>query len=351
MPEPLGESQDSRSSPPPRRRRWQFSLATLLIVVTIAAVIARWMAQPEQWHKFQQRFEAAVEEHGGEVLWGNEGEPHFVSFEYSAVRAKALNDEDFKRLRHDLARLAPLSLNLRRCDVTDASLAELAKLRHLECLCLVDTPIADVEIDHLCRMEGLQFVDVTGSPITADGIARLRARRPELVVWSSGDRDQSIAAAAKWGPGFSDEDISRSLHLDDDRGRLIATLGKYRLDFPQFLTPTGGRPKVLPLPCGDAIAFAYHDTSDSGVDLARLLITDQRAKIAWTARSEPLRVEHSNYSYYRHDVTLRLHGDKLLVHSAGLPGTYLGELRHPEIGTFVELRDLDTGALVKRWRY
>lgn len=83
----------------------------------------------------------------------------------------------------------------------------------------------------------------------------------------------------------------------------------------------------------DAIFYGFDAISDSGATLVRL---SKDGKVVWKVRAEPLGVPHSKY---RHEAEATIQDKKLIVASHGLRGD------------FVELRDLATGALLKRHEF
>src|SRR2546421_3014891 len=100
------------TQPGSAKRRWQFGLSTLLLVVTLCAVASWWYSQ-ESWEAFQERFTKRVSDLGGEIEWGSGEKPTRVSFRHWGFsRTKPLSDDQLQRLRRDLGRLGPFTLNL-----------------------------------------------------------------------------------------------------------------------------------------------------------------------------------------------------------------------------------------------
>lgn len=86
-----------------------------------------------------------------------------------------------------LARIPTLEVLVLICTrITDSGLKPLRRLRRLRELDLRGTRISNRAVAHIVRMVNLRIVDVRGTRMTANGIARLRAARPELLVLTTG---------------------------------------------------------------------------------------------------------------------------------------------------------------------
>ncbi len=163
----------------PKRRWFQFSLRTLLLIVTILAV------GPGGWLIYEQnqarRNKAAAEllrKVGGEVyatprwLWtliepGSPGMVVGVGFRYRPV-----TDSDLEPLS-SLTDLVWLDLN--DTPVGDDGLVHLAGLSRLKRLRLDETQITDTGLAHLSGMTGLQQLNLYKSQITDAGLVYLTA--------------------------------------------------------------------------------------------------------------------------------------------------------------------------------
>jgi len=88
----------------------------------------------------------------------------------------------------DISTMSRLSnLSLEATAVDDASLLHLARLPNLGRLNLRETRITDAGLVHLAALPSLERVDLTGvKSVTAVGVARLQALRPELRISRSG---------------------------------------------------------------------------------------------------------------------------------------------------------------------
>jgi uncharacterized membrane protein/mono/diheme cytochrome c family protein len=110
----------------------------------------------------------------------------------------------------DIARLKNLSkLHLEYTAVTDAGLASLKDLKYLEYLNLIGTKVTDAGLKAVAASKGLKSVYVWQSQVTEEGIAGLRKARPDLLIVNglspaavaeflkAGTTADSLAAVAK----------------------------------------------------------------------------------------------------------------------------------------------------------
>jgi hypothetical protein len=74
------------------------------------------------------------------------------------------------------------AISLCGCPATDGDLKLLRRFSQLRRLDLSKTLVTDGGIDDLLAMPRLVQLDVTGSEITPQGLARLRAERPDLKI-------------------------------------------------------------------------------------------------------------------------------------------------------------------------
>jgi len=334
------------SGSPPRspRRRWQFGLSTLLLVVTACAIVSWWYSREEPWDQFQKRFTEKIEKLGGEVVWGDMETPTRVSLEsWGFSDRKAITDADLKELRRDLGRLGPFSLDLggsprARASITDEGLKHLSGLLRLECLCLRHTQITDEVLPHLAKLKGLEFVDLRDTSINDAVILKVARDNPKLVLWK-GKQTSAVktpsAIISGWTrddsvPGVLGTDVLVSFEWTN-----IASRRSVELNDVAHFHAADGEPRVYAISAQDLLLSLHGPISDSGALIARLDISQQEAKVVWRAVAKPLGVSHSKY---RHDVHIFAHGDRCVLVSDGAE-------------TFVETRDLATGALLKRWVY
>lgn len=110
----------------------------------------------------------------------------------------------------DLAKLAPLSTNLRWLDlagtrVTDAGLKQVAAMPNLARLHLERTAITDAGLAQLGAMPELQYLDLYGTAVTDAGLAPLQAmpKLRRLYLWQT---KVTPAAAKAFAEAKTDED-------------------------------------------------------------------------------------------------------------------------------------------------
>jgi uncharacterized membrane protein len=86
-----------------------------------------------------------------------------------------------------IARMPHLTrLRLQNTAVTDAGLARLSGLSHLESLNVFGTSVTDAALESLASMKSLRTVYLWDTGVTTEGVSRLKAARPTLVVETGG---------------------------------------------------------------------------------------------------------------------------------------------------------------------
>lgn len=92
----------------------------------------------------------------------------------------------------ELAKLAPLALNLRWLDlagtrVTDTGLVQVAAMKHLTKLHLERTTITDAGLTNLSDLPELEYLNLYGTPITDEGLVHLKplSRLRQLYLWQT----------------------------------------------------------------------------------------------------------------------------------------------------------------------
>jgi hypothetical protein len=329
-----------------RKRRWQFGLRALLLVVTASAVVSWWYAREEPWEQFQQRLTERVEGLGGEIEWGSEESPTRLSFHYWGFSGrKPLTDEQLKDLRRDLGRLGPFTLNLSgsqnaRGAITDAGLEHLAGLLRLECLSLRHNDVTDAGLQHLTRLKGLQFIDLEHTKVTDQAASGAVSVRPGLIVRKYGAISISTANSTSWKAPHVEYVSVTATNVGDTPAIFLGFgLGQTErlchVHLDGHLMAHDPKVKTCFLAKDDVVVSLHGRISDSGVQLLRVDLAGTQPTVVWKTFAQPLGVGHSKYD---HDAHVFVHGDRCVLVSDGA-------------ATFVEIRDLATGALLKRWVY
>jgi uncharacterized membrane protein/mono/diheme cytochrome c family protein len=148
--------------------------------------------------------------------------------EVSAVNAPNFGDEQIKLL-------APLSeqiawLKLGGTKVTDASLAEIGKLKNLNKLHLEYTGITDAGLAHLKNLQYLEYVNLVETKISDAGlkdIASMKGLR-SVYVWQSAVTDSAVSQVSRLHPGlmivngFNEATVAQFLKAGDSTARAEA---------------------------------------------------------------------------------------------------------------------------------
>jgi WD40 repeat protein len=188
---------------------WRIRLWNFDKVLAAGEALEPLVGRPEE-----RSARAMIEALGGKVYTGREDYVRVVSFQsglFELPEDYRFVDGDLKLLRR-FPHLESLTLQFTR--ITDAGLAELRGLRELtaidlyaddigdaglkrlmdlpklETLGLGWTKVDDAGLDHIVAMKHLKTVKLGGSRMTAEGVKRLRQRRPDLKVeWSEDKED------------------------------------------------------------------------------------------------------------------------------------------------------------------
>jgi hypothetical protein len=147
---PDGELSDAADLPP-MHRRFQFGLRTLLIFTVFASSAASWAGIRAERAR---REDTAVS-------------PLAPNYPIVHRRGTSIVGLDFT--------ISPVKPN-------DAELDHLANLENLEWVDLSGAPVTDAGIGQLARVQTLKLVNLTGTTVTAWGIKELERRRPGLIV-------------------------------------------------------------------------------------------------------------------------------------------------------------------------
>jgi Leucine-rich repeat (LRR) protein len=144
----------------PKRRWYQFSLKTLLVVLTLLCLgPGGWMAY--QHHRDGRRQTAidAIEKVGGKIHYGNRVAPRSFAMQVF------LGNERFENL--DELRFTS------NWKLANSDLVHVQQFPGLQILALADTQITDDGLVHLANLVALKELDLEGTPITDSGLVHL----------------------------------------------------------------------------------------------------------------------------------------------------------------------------------
>jgi internalin A len=216
-------------------RRWlQFSLASLLVIVTVVGLVLAPIVNRVQQ---QSRLVAKIEALSGQVTFDETQPPA------SWLRGW-LDDDYFRTVR---------GVSLRSCGATDPLLAEMAEVEsltvNLEQLDLCDSQITDAGLLHIAEFRQLKALDIGFNPITNDGLTQL-APLDELLYLGldvTEVTDDGLAALGKFPQLYR-----VSLYSDDitDRGaKSLATLPSLgELDLADTQVTNAGLAELAKMP-------------------------------------------------------------------------------------------------------
>ena len=174
-------------TPTPKRRWFQFSLRTLLVVVTLICVGPGGYLVYEQ--RLAKREEDAVKTlsrspanqlytrpHWLRTLLARRTAGHVVGI---GLRSRETQDSDLP----PLAELSELVwLDLTDTKVTDQGLMHLTGLTRLERLRLDETQVTNKGLVHLAKLKRLTTLNLYRTQVTDEGVKKLQAALPDLEI-------------------------------------------------------------------------------------------------------------------------------------------------------------------------
>jgi hypothetical protein len=175
----------------PKRRWYQFSLKTLLVVLTLASVSLGWLTYERNEVQKREVAIARIKELGGRVYFDEEKPfrpiwivPLFGHRAFYEVRAVDLDET--KVTDADLVHLTGLTkldlLRLSHTQITDAGLVHLTGLSSLKTLSLSYTQVTDAGLVHLVGLKELKELVLVSTRVTDEGIGRLKATLPNVLT-------------------------------------------------------------------------------------------------------------------------------------------------------------------------
>jgi len=174
----------SESPKPPRRRVAQYSIRTLLVLITLSAIVlAAWNTYRKQFsgqHRAMpvlERLGAGVERQPVGPDWmrrlpGGADDLFQITMVHLEHRRTADDiDEDLRCLAH-----LPYLKRLYLADtpLTDEGLRHVGQLEQLERLSLWDTQVTDEGMRHLAGLENLVLLDIHRTKVTEAGLVHLQ---------------------------------------------------------------------------------------------------------------------------------------------------------------------------------
>ncbi len=146
------------TAPKPKLRRFQFSLRTLLLFVTLCAIACSWFAVKMQPYWRQRKAVAEIKKLGGNVYWSSEEETPWLWDDYV------------------------FRVDLNGTHITDAGLQHLAELSQLSGLNVEGTQVTDVGLEHLEEMSHLDWLRLSGTKVTNEGVKKLQKALPNCEI-------------------------------------------------------------------------------------------------------------------------------------------------------------------------
>jgi Leucine-rich repeat (LRR) protein len=172
------------------RRRFQFSLFSLCVLVVAVAIPCSWMAVEMGKAREQREAVEAIRELGGGVSYEHEPDDPFAPVAeppapawlqnllggdfFTTVSVLYGSAQDTNAMLAHVKGLTHLNkLNLDCTQITDAGLEHLAGLTQLQSLSLHNTQVTDAGLAHLTRLPQLQWLGLEKSQVTDAGLANL----------------------------------------------------------------------------------------------------------------------------------------------------------------------------------
>jgi Leucine-rich repeat (LRR) protein len=177
------------TSLPPHRRRFQFSLRSLLLLLTLCAVLPCWKFN-RVWNQrmvvaeIQRRCPLATIEYDYQdrrlgtppsppgPAWARSvlGDDFFTNVTELTIAQPGLDDA----LLRQIAKLSGVkTLDTNSNQVTDAGLAHVASMRNLETFSFVSENVTDAGLAHLQSLKRIKHLSFTGPKITDMGLQRI----------------------------------------------------------------------------------------------------------------------------------------------------------------------------------
>lgn len=241
---------DASAKPRLKRRRLQFSLAALLLAVTI---IGLWLGPIVNRVRHQQQVVAQVHALGGIVAYAHErngsepggpawlrrwlGDDYFRSVWLIELQGTAANDD----LVEQISRLPGVEhLGLTETQITDASLMHVARMQNLKALSVGFNPISNHGLTHLAPLDKLMFLNLDVTSVTDEGLSALTelSGLTDLKLYGNPITDAGAAALAGM-PNLWELDLGNTRITDAGLVDLARLPKLTRLRLDQMITGQG----------------------------------------------------------------------------------------------------------------
>jgi hypothetical protein len=179
------------TAPQTKRKWYQFSLLSLLVLMTVAAGGMGVLAyQLKRYRERQAAISRVVE-----II--NEYDGYVVESQEFTFGKKGLKGDSLKNFLNDLQWWDELrKLHLEEFGVTDQNMKQLGRLRSLEGLKLKDTQITDEGLRELIGLTNLTWINVENCAVTDAGLEHL-SKLPKLQYLEI-EGTQITPAGKKW---------------------------------------------------------------------------------------------------------------------------------------------------------
>jgi hypothetical protein len=157
----------------------QFRLSTMLMLVSVAAVIIAGISMQWRERHRQQEIESRIAALGGEIMPGLDSIRGVIFYD--------AKDSDLKELRNDLESIRGLqSLQISGRQFTDAGLEHVSRLSSLRELYLQNTQVSDAGMRSLGGLQSLRTLDLMQTRVSDNGLSHLETAKSLRRVWLGG---------------------------------------------------------------------------------------------------------------------------------------------------------------------
>jgi hypothetical protein len=177
------------------RRRVQFGLRTLLVFVTLCAVVCSWLTVRIKQARRQAELIERIHKTDGVIVGYTLGlqipdnrPPHAPEPLTKLLGVDFFGDVTDLMCRDDMKpdpHWNPMDPSYPQ--YTDAGLADVAALTQLELMWIGGDQVTDVGLSHLEKLANLQFLSLSHTNVTEEGLEKFQHARPEChtSVWPS----------------------------------------------------------------------------------------------------------------------------------------------------------------------